>query len=175
MVNLVLIGAPGAGKGTQAERLVRDYGLLHISTGDLLRQAIAAGTPLGLKAKEAVGSGELVPDKVVIGLVEETLADKAEAQGFILDGFPRTLEQARALEGLLRKIAEPLHHVVVFDIPIGELAERIAKRVAQSSSSGVQVRSDDNTEALRRRIDDFTRATVVLLPFYEERQVYQGC
>lgn len=171
MVNLVLIGAPGAGKGTQAERLVRDYGLLHISTGDLLRQAIAAGTPLGLKAKEAVGSGELVPDKVVIGLVEETLADKAEAQGFILDGFPRTLEQARALEGLLRKIAEPLHHVVVFDIPIGELAERIAKRVAQSSSSGVQVRSDDNTEALRRRIDDFTRATVVLLPFYEERQV----
>ncbi|WP_429819253.1 adenylate kinase [Ensifer sp. B1-9] len=171
MANLVLIGAPGAGKGTQAERLVRDHGLLHISTGDLLRRAIAAGTPLGQKAKAAVDDGKLVPDEVVIGLVNESLSQKTDAQGFILDGFPRTLEQATALEVLLEEMSEPLHHVIVFEIPIVSLADRIAQRAAQSRGSGADVRSDDNAEALSRRVDEFARATVALLPFYDQRNL----
>ncbi|PDT46708.1 adenylate kinase [Sinorhizobium fredii] len=171
MVNLVLIGPPGAGKGTQAERLVRDFGLLHISTGDLLRHAIKEETSLGLQAKAAVDAGKLVPDNVVIGLVKERLLRKAAAQGFILDGFPRTVEQADALEALLEGIDKPLHHVILFDIPMDSLTGRIAKRAAQSRTAGAEVRSDDNCEVLKRRVDEFARATVALSPFYEQRQL----
>ncbi|KJF70283.1 adenylate kinase [Agrobacterium arsenijevicii] len=168
MVNLILIGPPGAGKGTQAERLVRDYGLIHISTGDLLREAIKAETPLGRKAKAAVDGGALVPDEVVIGLVEERLSGKEPELGFILDGFPRTVTQAEALEHLLCSLSTLLDHVIIFDIPIDLLEERIAKRAGQSRAVGTP-RSDDNVEVLKKRVEEFARATAALSPFYEHR------
>ncbi|WP_246790712.1 adenylate kinase [Rhizobium leucaenae] len=171
MVNLVLIGPPGAGKGTQAERLVRDYGLLHISTGDLLREAIRAETSLGLAAKAAVDSGTLVPDEVVVDLVEQRLSDRKPEQGFILDGFPRTVAQAEALERLLYSLNRPLDHVVIFDIAIDLLEARIAKRAEQSRAVGAQTRSDDNAEVLKKRVEEFARATAALSPFYEHRRL----
>ncbi|WP_323840965.1 adenylate kinase (plasmid) [Agrobacterium tumefaciens] len=171
MVNLVLIGPPGAGKGTQAERLVQDYGLMHISTGDLLREAIKAETSLGLEAKAAVESGALVPDAVVVGLVEERLSDRKSEQGFILDGFPRTVVQAEALEHMLESLNAPLHHVIIFDIAIDLLEERIAKRAEQSRAHGAETRSDDNAEVLKRRVEEFARATAALSPFYEHRHL----
>ncbi|MEH0295525.1 adenylate kinase [Agrobacterium sp. CCNWLW71] len=171
MVNLVFIGPPGAGKGTQAERLVRDYGLMHISTGDLLREAIKAETLLGREAKAAVDSGTLVPDEVVIGLVEERLSDKKPEQGFILDGFPRTVAQAEALERLLDRLSSPLDHVIIFDIPIDFLEERIAKRAEQSQAAGTPTRSDDNVNVLKKRVEEFARATAALTPFYDHRRL----
>ncbi|EJB02355.1 adenylate kinase family protein [Rhizobium leguminosarum bv. trifolii WSM597] len=171
MVNLVLIGPPGAGKGTQAERLVRDYGLMHVSTGDLLREAIRAATPLGREARTAVDSGALVPDEVVIGLVEERLSSKKPEQGFILDGFPRTVTQAEALEHLLQSLNTPLDHVIVFDIPIGLLEDRIGKRAEQSQAASTPTRSDDNVNVLKKRVEEFARATAALTPFYDHRQL----
>ncbi|MGP4753705.1 adenylate kinase [Agrobacterium pusense] len=171
MVNLVLIGPPGAGKGTQAERLVREYGLMHISTGDLLREAIRAETPLGRAARTAVDSGALVPDEVVIGLVEERLSDRKPEQGFILDGFPRTVAQAEALERLLDHLNSPLDHVIVFDIPIDFLEERIAKRAEQSRATGTSTRTDDNVNVLKKRVEEFARATAALTPFYDHRRL----
>jgi adenylate kinase len=169
MLRLVLIGPPGAGKGTQSEWLVAKFGLLHLSTGDLLRSAIAAGTALGKAAKAAVDNGELVPDEVVIGLVETSLAHKKSGQGFILDGFPRTQQQALALEALLRRLNEPLDHVMVFEISAELLQGRIAARASQSEQGFGGMRSDDTAQVLQKRILEFERATVALLPFYEQR------
>lgn len=171
MFNLILIGPPGAGKGTQAERLVHDYGLMHISSGDLLREAIKAETPLGRAASKAVDSGALVPDEVVIGLVEERLFDKKPHQGFVLDGFPRTVAQAEALERLLDNSDSPLDHVILFDIPIGLLQERIAKRAGLSRATGNSMRTDDNVNVLKKRVEEFARATAALLPFYDHRHL----
>ncbi|WP_037082850.1 adenylate kinase [Neorhizobium vignae] len=171
MARLVFIGPPGSGKGTQAEKLVSERGLRHISTGDLLRHAIKTGTALGLQAKAAVDAGELVPDDVVIGLVEESLSDGTAAAGFILDGFPRTVAQAEALETLLNRKELPLDHVILFDIPVDRLEQRIAKRAEQSRSTASPIRSDDNPDVLKRRVEEFLTATAALSPFYEKRRL----
>jgi adenylate kinase len=127
-MRIVLLGAPGSGKGTQSQRLVERHGIPQVSTGDLLRAAVANGTPLGLKAKEAMTAGRLVADEIVLGMIRERLAEPDTQPGFILDGFPRNLAQARALDALLREIGRPLEAVVQMDVDYGELSRRIAGR-----------------------------------------------
>src|SRR5215813_9764214 len=115
-MRIVLLGAPGSGKGTQSQRLVAKQGIPQISTGDLLRAAVAKGTPLGLKAKAAMDSGKLVEDEIVLGMIRERLAEADAARGFILDGFPRNLEQAQALDRMLQTLGRPLNAVVLFEV-----------------------------------------------------------
>ncbi len=127
-MRIVLLGAPGSGKGTQSQRLVERHGIPQVSTGDLLRAAVAKGTALGLAAKEAMAAGRLVDDEIVLGMIRERLADADTAGGFILDGFPRNLAQAGALDALLRQIGQPLEAVVQMNVDYGELSRRIAGR-----------------------------------------------
>src|SRR6266704_6104099 len=127
-MRIVLLGAPGSGKGTQSQRLVAQHGIPQISTGDLLRAAVAKGTPLGLKAKEAMDQGKLVDDDIVLGMIRERLADPDVSRGFILDGFPRNLAQAHALDALLSELGQPLDAVVQMDVDYGELMRRISGR-----------------------------------------------
>ncbi len=170
-MNIILIGPPGAGKGTQAHHLIDEFDLLHISTGDLLRSAIQAGSPLGMAAEQAVSSGVFVPDDVVIGLVEASLDQRRKGQGFVLDGFPRTRAQAYALEALLERLGEPVDHVFLFGISPDLLLDRIATRASQSALSGDAVRPDDNAGILQKRIKEFESTTLDLLPFYEKRKL----
>lgn len=127
-MRIVLLGAPGSGKGTQSQRLVKRFGIPQISTGDLLRSAVARGTPLGRAAKEAMQAGKLVDDAIVLGMIRERLAESDAANGFILDGFPRNLAQARALDQMLAEVGRPLTHVVQLDVPYAELTRRISGR-----------------------------------------------
>jgi adenylate kinase len=127
-MRIVLLGAPGSGKGTQSQRLVERHHIPQVSTGDLLRAAVARGTPLGLKAKEAMASGRLVADEIVLGMIRERLAEPDAARGFILDGFPRNIAQARALDALLRQVGQPLDAVVQMEVDYGELSRRISGR-----------------------------------------------
>lgn len=127
-MRIVLLGAPGSGKGTQSQRLVEHHGIPQVSTGDLLRAAVAKGTPLGLKAKEAMDTGRLVADDIVLGMIRERLAEPDTRGGFILDGFPRNLAQARALDQLLGEIGQPLETVVQMEVDYGELTRRISGR-----------------------------------------------
>lgn len=127
-MRIVLLGAPGSGKGTQSQRLVKRFGIPQISTGDLLRSAVARGTALGLVAKEAMQAGKLVDDAIVLGMIRERLAESDAANGFILDGFPRNLVQARALDQMLAEVGRPLTHVVQLDVPYAELTRRISGR-----------------------------------------------
>ncbi len=127
-MRIVLLGAPGSGKGTQSQRLVQRFGIPQISTGDLLRSAVARSTPLGLKAKDVMAAGKLVDDSIVLGMIEERLAEADVARGFILDGFPRNIAQAEALDALLKQIGKPLTSVVQLEVPNAELTRRIAGR-----------------------------------------------
>jgi adenylate kinase len=127
-MRIVLLGAPGSGKGTQSQRLVESHRIPQVSTGDLLRAAVARGTPLGLKAKEAMASGRLVADEIVLGMIRERLAEPDAERGFILDGFPRNIAQARALDALLRQVGQPLDAVVQMEVDYGELSRRISGR-----------------------------------------------
>ena len=127
-MRIVLLGAPGSGKGTQSQRLVQRFGIPQISTGDLLRSAVARGTPLGLRAKGVMAAGKLVDDSIVLGMIEERLAEPDVARGFILDGFPRNIAQAEALDALLKQIGKPLTAVVQMEVPNAELTRRIAGR-----------------------------------------------
>jgi adenylate kinase len=162
-MRIVLLGAPGSGKGTQAALLVDDLGLPHISTGDLLRSAVNAGTDLGAQAKDVMDRGELVSDEIVLGLLEERLSQPDTASGFILDGYPRNLAQARALEGLLNRIGQPVDEALQIDIDVDQVIARIARRAAE------QGRSDDTEDVVRHRMNVYAEQTAPVVDFYAQQ------
>ncbi|MBV9912298.1 MAG: adenylate kinase [Sinobacteraceae bacterium] len=193
-MRIVLLGAPGSGKGTQAQRLIREYQMPQISTGDLLRAAVARGSPLGLRAREAMDAGRLVDDEIVLGMIRERLAESDAAESFILDGFPRNIRQAEALDGLLRELHKPLDVVVQMEVPYGELMRRISGRrtcsdcgrvfnVSDPSSAeaaqqpcgttGVPhrlfQRPDDNEATVAQRLKVYESQTAPLIDYYRRQ------
>jgi len=188
-INVVLVGAPGSGKGTQAQKLIADLGLVQISTGDILRSAVKAGTELGQRAKRYMDAGELVPDDLIIGLIRERMREDDVGNGVILDGFPRTVAQAEALDALLRDLGEPLTRVVAIDVPRDAIKRRITGRrscrdcgavyhveFSPPATDGVCDRCggtdlyqrDDDTEAkVDVRLDAYDRQTAQVIPYYE--------
>ncbi len=161
-MRIVLLGPPGGGKGTQAAKLVEKYGIPHISTGDLLRGAVAAGTELGKKAKSVMDSGNLVSDDLVLGILEDRLAEDDAKVGFILDGFPRNLVQADMLEKVLDRIEQPLDQAVQVEVPNDLLIERILSRG--------QGRADDTEEVVRNRLDIYEEQTAPVAGYYAEKE-----
>ncbi len=159
-MRLVLLGAPGSGKGTQASRLREHLQVPHISTGELLRAAVKAGTPLGLQAKAVMEAGSLVSDEIVLGMLEERLTAGDTGNGFILDGYPRNLAQANALDALLAKLAQPVDIAVQLDVDTELLIDRLAGR-AQAEG-----RADDSPEAVRNRLNVYNQATAPVVDFY---------
>lgn len=164
MLNLVLFGPPGAGKGTQSENLINKYGLVHLSTGDILRSEISRGTELGRKAKEVMDRGELVSDAIVIGMIESKLDENSTAKGFIFDGFPRTAAQAMALDDLLQKKGTGISAMLALEVNDEELVKRLLLRGQDSG------RADDrNEEIIRRRIEEYNNKTLPLKNYYNEQ------
>jgi adenylate kinase len=165
-MRLILLGPPGAGKGTQAQRLVDTYKIVQLSTGDMLRAAVKAQTPIGLKAKDIMARGELVPDDVVVAIIAERIEQPDAKNGFILDGFPRTVPQAQALDRILREKGLALDAVVELKVDEGILLRRVEKRVAEMTARGEMVRADDNPEALKKRLDAYRAQTAPLTDYY---------
>lgn len=187
---IILLGPPGAGKGTQAQRLQKEHGLIQLSTGDMLREAVSAGTEVGLEAKKAMDAGALVKDEVVVKIIEERMDREDSATGFILDGFPRTVAQAEALDKMLADKGKELDKVVEIDVIESALIERITGRFncakchanyhdkfRQPRREGVcdicgstefERRPDDNEETVRRRLEAYRKQTAPLLPYYEK-------
>jgi len=191
-LDIVLLGAPGSGKGTQAERIAPAFALPHISTGDILRGAVKAGTELGRTAKRFMDSGELVPDEVVIGIIRERLSEPDTTAGFMLDGFPRTLEQATALDEMLADAGRALRFVLLIDVPEEELVQRLAgRRACRSCGRGYNVvfdpprvegvcdacggelfqRDDDNEDTVRNRLTVYRRQTEPLVGYYRDKGI----
>jgi adenylate kinase len=191
-LNVILLGAPGAGKGTQAERIVAQFGLPHISTGEMLRAAVEAGTEMGRAALHYMSAGELVPDEVVIGVVRDRLAEADAAQGFLLDGFPRTIEQAERLDAMLAEAGRAVSHAVLIDVPEEELVRRISGRrscgdcgklynmtfdppqvedVCDVCGAALLQRADDNEETVRNRLAVYRRQTAPLVDYYTRKGV----
>jgi adenylate kinase len=162
---ILLLGAPGVGKGTQAVRLVRKLGIPQISTGDMLRAAVAEKSPIGLEAQAYMERGDLVPDEVVIGVAEERLRRADTEQGFILDGFPRTTAQARALDEILERLGRKLERCLVLDVDEAELLERLRKRAQ------LEGRKDDNVETVRARMVVFKEQTAPLIDYYRSQGI----
>ncbi len=190
--NVILLGGPGAGKGTQAERIVVDYRLPHVSTGEMLRAAVAKGTGMGREAQKYMESGQLVPDEVVIGVVRDRLAEPDAAEGFLLDGFPRTVPQAEALDTMLAEAGRGITHVVLIDVPADELVQRIAGRrscavcgkiynvtfdppkadgVCDLDGGELTQRADDTEATVRNRIGVYESQTAPLIGYYTQRGV----
>jgi adenylate kinase len=188
-LNLILLGPPGAGKGTQAERLVEDFPVAYIATGEILRQAVRDGTDLGTKAKEYMDAGELVPDDIIIGVILEVISTPESADGFLLDGFPRTIKQGEALERALEEHGRRLTAVLLIDAPDEEIVRRLSgRRVSKSGrvyhiefdppkhegrcdvdGSALVQRDDDKPETIRKRLKVYHDQTEPLIHFYEER------
>jgi adenylate kinase len=162
-VNLLILGPQGAGKGTQAKRIAAEYGLPHIATGDILREAMAADTPLGREVRPIYDSGGLVPDELMIELIRDRLSQPDTANGFILDGFPRTFAQAEALDTMLRDIDRPLDLVLELQVPDEVAVERLSRRAA------LEGRPDDTPEAIRRRLELYHEETEPLVEYYRAR------
>jgi adenylate kinase len=162
-VNILLLGPQGSGKGTQAKRIADEYGLAHIATGDMLRHAIAVGTPLGLQVKQIVESGGLVPDDLMINLIRERLEEEDTREGFILDGFPRTMAQARALDEMLHEIDRDLDIVFALDVDDVTAVDRLHKRAMEEG------RKDDTPDAIARRLADYHDKTKPLIGYYRLR------
>lgn len=190
-LNLILVGAPGSGKGTQAKRLLEEFGLPQISTGDILRQAKHEGTPLGVQAKEYMDAGRLVPDELIVEIIRERLGQPDTRSGFVLDGFPRTLAQAKTLDEMLRDIGAELSRVLVMDVPEETIVGRITGRRSCRSCGAVYhvefspparegacdrcgaealyQREDDTEDKVRVRLEAYADQTAEVIPFYEEK------
>ncbi len=162
-MNLIFMGPPGAGKGTQAKLLIDRFGIPQVSTGDILRAAIKGGTPLGQEAKRYIDAGELVPDSVVIGIVEERFKEPDCEKGFLLDGFPRTIPQAEALDQLLEKMGRTIDHAVNLSVPDEEVVKRLLDRAVKEG------RSDDTEPVIRNRIKNYNDQTKPLIEFYRKK------
>jgi adenylate kinase len=169
-MRIILLGPPGSGKGTQAQRLVQRYGIVQLSTGEMLRAAVAAGTPVGLKAKEIMASGGLVPDDVVVGIISDRIDQPDAKNGFILDGFPRTVPQAEALDELLKHKHFKLDAVIELRVNESALLNRVETRVAQMRERGEEVRLDDTPEVLTKRLASYRNQTEPLIHYYSERR-----
>jgi adenylate kinase len=190
-LNLILLGPPGAGKGTQAERLQEDFPLAYVATGDMLRQAVKDETDLGKEAKAYMDRGDLVPDEVIIGVILDRLAEPDTADGFLLDGFPRTDKQAEALDEALRKVDRKLNAALLIEVPEDELVRRLSGRrvcpkghtyhlehnppkddeVCDVDGEPLEQREDDREETVRKRMDVYRKQTSPLIEYYDERDV----
>ncbi|HEX8165003.1 MAG TPA: adenylate kinase [Beijerinckiaceae bacterium] len=168
-MRIILLGPPGAGKGTQAARIVERYGIPQLSTGEMLRAAVAAGTPVGRKAKAVMESGGLVSDEIVIGIVADRIEEADAKRGFILDGFPRTVAQAEALDRMLAEKGLRLDAVLAFEVDQDALVKRIEGRAAETRARGEPVRKDDDPEVFKTRLAAYNRDTAVVAPYYASR------
>ena len=173
-MRLVLLGPPGAGKGTQAQRLVAKHGLVQLSTGEMLRAAVEAGTAIGLHAKELMARGELVPDDVVVAIVSGRIDQPDARNGFILDGFPRTVPQAHALDRILKEKGLTLDAVIELKVDEGVLLKRIKKRIAEMKARREALREDDDPEVLRRRLLAYRDQTAPLVAYYQLQSVLRS-
>jgi adenylate kinase len=169
-MRIILLGPPGSGKGTQAQRLVQRYGIVQLSTGEMLRAAVAAGTPVGLRAKDIMASGGLVPDDVVVGIISDRIDQPDARNGFILDGFPRTVPQAEALDELLNYERMKLDAVIELRVNESALVERVETRAAETRARGEEVRIDDTPEVLIKRLASYRSLTEPLIHYYSEKR-----
>ncbi|QNL21239.1 adenylate kinase [Hyphobacterium sp. CCMP332] len=163
MMNIIIFGPPGAGKGTQSEKLIEKYGMVHISTGDLFRWHTKNDTELGKKVKEIMNSGQLVPDEITIAMLKEEVDKHPEAAGFLFDGFPRTVPQAEALDAFMDEQGSKINKVIALDVSEEEVRKRIAKRRT------LENRSDDGEDKLQRRINEYFNKTIHVLPYYDKK------
>jgi adenylate kinase len=169
-MRLILLGPPGSGKGTQAQRLVQRYGIVQLSTGEMLRAAVAAQTPIGLQAKDIMASGSLVSDEIVVGIISDRIEQPDARNGFILDGFPRTVPQAEALDDLLKHKHMKLDAVIELRVNESALLERVEKRAEETRARGEEVRLDDTPEVLIKRLAAYRSQTEPLIHYYSERR-----
>lgn len=166
---LIFLGPPGAGKGTQAKHIVERYRIPQLSTGDMLRAAVAAKTPVGQKAKAVMDAGDLVSDEIVAAIVEERIEQDDCAEGFLLDGFPRTLPQAEMLDAMLEKKELALDAVIELRVDESVLVERLRSRIKETEARGEEVRKDDNEETFKKRLGVYQEQTAPLIPYYEKQ------